>query len=139
LYDRSDDFQVAIALYPGCTSFVKKENWQPRVPLTIFIGEADDWTPAAPCKILVARAKEQGHQADIVTFSNAFHDFDHPNLPLKTRKGLAFTVNDQGSARVGTDPEGREAVLGLVPKLLAQYLQKSSGKLRKEFSRLQIP
>ncbi len=73
----------------------------------------------------MARAKEQGHQADIVTFLNAFHDFDHPNLPLKTRRGLAFTVNDQGSGRVGTDPEGREAVLELVPKLLAQYLNKS--------------
>jgi dienelactone hydrolase len=123
--DRGDDFQVAIALYPGCTSFVKKDTWQPRIPLTIFIGEADDWTPAAPCKTLVARAKGQGHQADIVTYSNAYHGFDHPNLPLKIRKGLAFTVNDQGSARVGTDSEGREAVLELVPKLLAQYLQKS--------------
>lgn len=124
---RSDDFQVAIALYPGCTSFVKKETWQPRISLTIFIGEADDWTPAAPCKALVARAKEQGRQADIVTFPNAYHDFDHPNLPLKTRKGLAFTVNDQGSARVGTDPEGRAAVLELVPRLLARYLQKAPG------------
>ncbi len=122
-----DDFQVAIALYPGCTGFVKKDTWQPRIPLIIFIGEDDDWTPAAPCKVLVARAKQQGCQADIVTFANAYHDFDHPNLPLKTRKGLAFTVNNQGSARVGTDPEGREAVLELVPKLLAQYLQKSPG------------
>jgi len=118
----SDSFQVAIAFYPGCTSFVKKNNWQPRIPLTIFIGEADDWTPAAPCKALVSRANEQGCRADIVTFPNAYHDFDHPNLLPKIRKGLAFTVNDQGTARVGTDTEGRAAALELVPMILARYL-----------------
>jgi len=123
----SDDFRVAIAFYPGCTSFTKKGAWQFRIPLTIFIGEADDWTPAEPCKALVALANAQGCQADIVTFRNAYHDFDHPDLPLKTRKGLAFTVNNQGTARVGTDPEGRAAVLDLVPKLLSRYLDMRPG------------
>jgi dienelactone hydrolase len=118
----SDGFQVAIAFYPGCTKFVHKKNWQPRIPLTIFIGEADDWTPAAPCKELVARANTQGCQADIITFPTAYHGFDHPNLPQTIRKGLAFTVNGQGSAQVGTDPEGRATVLELVPTLLARYL-----------------
>jgi dienelactone hydrolase len=118
----SDSFQLAIAFYPGCTKFVHKKNWQPRIPLTIFIGEVDDWTPAAPCKELVARANAEGCQADIITFPNAYHGFDHPNLPLTIRKGLAFTANGQGSARVGTDPEGRATVLEVVPKLLARYL-----------------
>lgn len=120
--DGRDDFRVAIAFYPGCTHFVKKNHWQPRLPVTILIGEADDWTPAAPCKALVARANTQGCQAEIITFANAYHDFDHPNLPLKTRKGLAFTVNDEWVAKVGTDPEGRAAVLELVPKLFGRYL-----------------
>ncbi len=117
-----DGFRIAIAFYPGCTHFMKNKHWQPRLPLTIFIGEADDWTPAAPCKSLVARANAQGCQAEIHTFANASHDFDHPNLAMKTRKALAFTVDDQGSAKVGTDPEGRAAVLELVPDLLARYL-----------------
>jgi dienelactone hydrolase len=125
--DGRDDFRVAIAFYPGCTNFVKKNHWQPRVPMTIFIGAADDWTPAAPCTALVARASAQGCQAEIVTFVNAYHDFDHPNLPLKTRKGLAFTGNDQGVAKVGTDPEGRAAVLELVPELLGRYLVRPPG------------
>lgn len=123
--DGSDDFRVAIAFYPGCTNFMKKSHWQPRLPLTIFIGEADDWTPAASCKALVQRANGQGRQAEIVTFANAYHDFDHPDLPLKTHKGLAFTAGGQGIARAGTNPEGRAAVLELVPKLLAQYLLRS--------------
>ncbi len=123
--EKNNDFRVAIAFYPGCTSFVKKENWRPRLPLTIFIGEVDDWTPAAPCKELVARATAQGCQADIVTFPNAYHGFDHPNLPLKTRKGLAYTVGGEGTAKIGTDPEGRAAVLESVPKLLERYLGRS--------------
>lgn len=125
--DGRDDFRVAIAFYPGCSNFMKKSHWQPRLPLTIFIGEADDWTPAASCKALVDRASSQGCRAEIVTFPNAYHDFDHPGLPLKTRQGLAFTANDQGSARVGTDPEGRVVVLELVPKLLARYLGRGPG------------
>ena len=82
-------------------------------------------TPAASCKALVQRANGQGRQAEIVTFANAYHDFDHPDLPLKTHKGLAFTAGGQGIARAGTNPEGRAAVLELVPKLLAQYLLRS--------------
>lgn len=45
----------------------------------------------------------------------------------KTRKGPAFTVNDQGSAKVGADPEGLEAVLALVPKPLGRYLVRPLG------------
>lgn len=119
----SEDFRVAIAFYPGCTSFSKSSNWRPRVPLTILIGESDDWTPAASCKVLVAHAKEAGRDAEIVTFPNAYHDFDHPNLPLKTRTGLAFTVKKDGTARIGTNHEARAAAIELVPKILERYLK----------------
>jgi dienelactone hydrolase len=125
--DKSVDFQVAIAFYPGCSGFAKKSLWQPHVPLTILIGEADDWTPAESCKTLIARAKEQGHPADIFSFPNAFHDFDHPNLSVKTRQGLAFTVNGLGTARVGTDTSARAASLELVPQILARFLAPSPG------------
>jgi dienelactone hydrolase len=123
----TEDFRVAVAFYPSCTSFSKNQNWRPRIPLTILIGEEDDWTPASSCKALVARAKKSGYPADIVTFPNAYHDFDHPDLPLKTRTGLAFTVNKEGTAKVGTNQAARAAAIELVPKILEQYL-KEKGK-----------
>lgn len=118
-----EDFRVAIAFYPGCTFFSKSPNWRPRIPLTILIGEADDWTPAASCKSLVAHAKKAGRDAEIVTFPHAHHDFDHPNLALKTRKGLAFTVKKDGTATIGTNQEARAAAIELVPKILERYLK----------------
>jgi dienelactone hydrolase len=121
----SGDFRVAIAFYPSCTSFSKSPHWRPRIPLAILIGEADDWTPAASCRSLVARAKEAGRIAEIVTFPNAYHDFDHPNLALKTRTGLAFTVNKDGTAKIGTNQGARAAAIELVPKILERYLKEN--------------
>ncbi len=120
--DASEDFRTAIAFYPGCTSFSKNMNWLPRIPLTILIGDADDWTPAAPCCAITARAQRAGINAEIVVFPKAYHDFDHPNLPLKKRNGLAFTVRNDGTATIGTNREARAAALELVPKVLDRFL-----------------
>jgi dienelactone hydrolase len=117
------DFRTAIAFYPGCTGFQKNINWLPRVPLTILIGEEDDWTPAASCRSLVERSRRAGRDADIVVFPHAYHAFDHPDLPLRTRKGLAFTVRKDGTATIGTNPEARAAAIELVPKILRRHLQ----------------
>ncbi len=48
--ESGEDFRVAVAFYPGCTSFTKSHNWRPRIPLTILIGEKDNWTSAASCR-----------------------------------------------------------------------------------------
>ncbi len=120
--DAPEDFRAAIAFYPGCTSFLKNQNWRPRIPLTILIGEADDWTPAAACRSLAARSRDADHGTEIFVFPNAYHDFDHPNLPLKKRNGLAFTVRNDGTATIGTNREARAAALELVPKILDRFL-----------------
>ena len=125
--ENNKDFRVAVAFYPGCTSFARKETWLPRIPLTILIGEADDWTPAASCQSLVEHVRRKGRNADLVIFPHAYHDFDHPGLPLKTRKGLAFTVSKDGTATVGTNVEARDAARALVPQILERYL-KETGK-----------
>ena len=38
------------------------------------------WTAAAPCVDLTTAAKSNGLPVDIVTNSNAYHDFDHPSF-----------------------------------------------------------
>jgi dienelactone hydrolase len=87
------DFARAIAFYPGCR-LPLEHGWKSRLPLLLLIGAADDWTPGAPCQQLVDEAKARGESADIVVYANAYHDFDHPNLPVHELKHLAFTAGE---------------------------------------------
>jgi dienelactone hydrolase len=110
------DFVRAIGFYPGCRVPLESGTWQTRMPLLILIGEADDWTPAAPCKDLVASA---GGKARIVTYPDAYHDFDHPDLPVHTVDHLAFTATGTGVAHTGTNPAARADAINQVMNFLA--------------------
>lgn len=114
------DLAKAVAFYPGCRVPFETGKWSSRLPLLILIGEADDWTPAQPCKEMVAAAKAAGLPVDIVTYRGAYHDFDHPSLKLHTQKGLAFTASGTGVAHTGTDPAARADALVRVPAFLAR-------------------
>jgi dienelactone hydrolase len=52
------DFRAAVALYPNCPPISNQDaHWQPRQPMLLLMGESDNWTPAAPCKELIAHAE----------------------------------------------------------------------------------
>ena len=118
--DVTTDFQKAIAFYPGCRVPFETGKWTSRIPLLILIGAADDWTAAKPCEDMVAAAKAAGETVDIVTYPGAYHDFDHPDLPLHTQDGLAFTSSGTGTAHTGTNPAARADALVRVPAFLAR-------------------
>jgi dienelactone hydrolase len=90
------------------------------MPLLILIGEADDWTAAAPCHDLVTAAKAAGESVEIIGYAGAYHDFDHPNLPVHTIEGLAFASSGTGIAHTGTSPAARADALIRVPAFLAR-------------------
>lgn len=99
------DFRTVISFYPGCTTILKN-GWSARVPVTILHGADDDWTPAAPCEML---AKAGG--ARFVSYPGAYHDFDHPNLPIRTRKA-AYSVRGDGIVTIGTHgPSRSDAII----------------------------
>lgn len=100
------DFKVAVAFYPGCTVQAKQAGWGSRMPLTILMGAADDWTPAEPCRALGSRANVR-----YVEYPGAYHAFDNPKLPLRVRTGLTFSAKGDGTAHVGTDPAARAAAI----------------------------
>ena len=112
-------FRAAVAFYPGCsdplTSAIGR-HWKASVPLLIMQGEADDWTPAAPCRNLAAAAIARGEPVELQTYAGAYHDFDAPDVKLHTRSGLARAPT--GTAHVGTDAKAREAALKRVPAFL---------------------
>lgn len=95
------DYRLALIFYPGCRGFLRS-GWSPRQPVTILHGEADDWTPAEPC---VAIARTAG--ATFVGYPGAFHDFDHPDLPLRTRRA-AYAQRVDGQVTIGTNPAARQ-------------------------------
>ena len=105
--------KLAIAFYPGCRPPSKSASWQPGTPLTILIGDADDWTPVAPCRDLADRHPS----VKMIEYPGAVHGFDAPNSPLRTRTGLGLAKD--GKAKVGTDPKARAAAIDEVMKRLA--------------------
>ncbi|KAA2236256.1 dienelactone hydrolase family protein [Salinarimonas soli] len=114
------DFARAVAFYPGCRVMQEGGGWRTRLPLLVLMGEADDWTPAPPCRALVAAARARGESAEIVLYPGAVHGFDAPASPVRTRRGLAFTGDGSGQAQVGTDPAARADALVRVPAFLAR-------------------
>ncbi len=119
------DFARAVSFYPGCRVPARRGDFASRRPLMILIGEADDWTPAGPCRTLAAqaeaaRAAGRGEAVTLLTYPGAVHDFDHPSLTPRTRSGLAFTGSGTGTARTGTDRKAREDAIRRVPAFLAR-------------------
>ncbi|MCZ8182314.1 MAG: dienelactone hydrolase family protein [Beijerinckiaceae bacterium] len=95
------DFRTAVAFYPGCRTMAK-QDFRPRIPVTILHGLADNWTPAAPCQSLPG--------VTFVGYPDAHHDFDYPNMPLRTRKA-AFSADGSGVVTIGTNPAARDAAI----------------------------
>jgi dienelactone hydrolase len=69
-------FAAFLPFYPGCNSDFP-ERRAVSAPLRVHIGELDDWTPAAPCRELVALLKAGGFDADITVYPDAHHSFDN--------------------------------------------------------------
>ena len=116
-HDGGPDFRSAVAFYPGCRR-LGVAAWSARVPTLVLIGNADDWTPAAPCEQMVAGARGRSARASLIAYPGAYHEFDRPNYPVRLLSGLAYSADGSGRAHVGTNPAGRADVLKRVPQWL---------------------
>jgi len=116
--DGMPDFKRAAAFYPACRSQSESPSFSARIPLLILIGEADDWTPAAPCSHLAKAAQARGEQVGLVLYPGALHDFDHPRLEVKERDNIAYSASGTGKATVGTNMAAREDALKRVKAFL---------------------
>jgi dienelactone hydrolase len=97
----------AVAFYPGCEAELKR-GYQHSARLLLLVGEADDWTPAAPCKRLAQQAQGSATSTDasveIEAYPGAFHGFDSA-APLRVRKDVPNGVNPGRGVTVGGDAE----------------------------------
>ncbi len=121
--DLSDDvkFAEAIAFYPGCSPFAK-DNAPQKIssPLTILMGDADDWTPAAPCSAFAARLKNNEQPISITLYPGAFHDFDNPAGKFRVRSEVPNGVNVGKGVTVAPDPKARADAMARIDALLTQ-------------------
>ena len=118
------DFRAAIAFYPNCQPFLAVEpKWKPRQPLLFLMGEADNFTPAAPCKqLLAAVVTSGGPPVEAHWYPGVYHAFDHPNLPERVLTNVKLPP-DGHSPTVGSNPEARADAINKVKVFLAAKLR----------------
>ena len=82
------------------------------------MGDADDWTPAAPCAAFVSRLKNNDQPATITLYPGAYHDFDNPAGRLRVRTEVPNGVNKEKGVTVAPDPKAREDAMARIDALL---------------------
>lgn len=106
----------AVAFYPGCEADLKR-GFETRTRLLMLVGEADDWTPAAPCHELARAA--QGVAPEIEGYDGAYHEFDM-TTPIRVRKDVPNGTNPGQGVHVGGNAEARAASRERLLKFLAR-------------------
>jgi dienelactone hydrolase len=117
--DDRPDFRSAAVFYPGCRR-LSDTAWSARVPTLILIGALDNWTPAKHCEQMVKEARGRSAQVSLIKYRRAHHAFDHDNLPIKSRRKIAFVPETGGNATSGTNVEARADALKRVPQRLSR-------------------
>jgi dienelactone hydrolase len=112
-------FRAAIAFYPGCRVYAERADYAARMPLTILIGDADDWTPPEPCRELAKRANIK-----LIEYQGAVHGFDAPNTPRRTLSGVGLSARGDGKVEVGTDLKARVAAIEAVTSILGEAFKR---------------
>lgn len=104
----------AVAFYPGCSRQLARD-YQTRVPLTLFIGGKDDWTPPQPC---IALGKSIG--AQLFVYPEAHHGFDSPTGQVRLRRDIPNGVIPGEGVHVGPHPASRADAYDKLKKILEQ-------------------
>jgi dienelactone hydrolase len=123
-------FRAAVSFYPGACSErlqskpfteVEPQGWTADVPLLVLFGEADTWTPFAPCEAFLDAAKARGNPIELKSYPPAVHAFDAPNL---TRRELPEYRSEDGPVPViGTNREARSDAFPRVLDFLKLHLE----------------
>jgi dienelactone hydrolase len=106
------NLKAAIAFYPPCEGLTRVTEFTPRLAPTILIGAKDEWVRPAPCQALAAR-----WGSPIVVYPGAHHNFDVPNVPVRTRN------TGEGPKRAGTNAAARAKAINEVKGLLVKAFE----------------
>jgi dienelactone hydrolase len=124
------DFRAAVSFYPGACSEkwqskpytqVEPASWTTHVPLLVLSGEADTWTPFAPCEAFITAAKARGSPIEFKNYPSAGHAFDAPNLPRTELP--AYRSGDGPIPVMETNREARADAFPRVLEFLKRHLE----------------
>ena len=89
----------------------------------VFVGLADNWTWPKPCLKLMEGAREAGLPAEIAAYDGAYHAFDHPSLPLRTRiaRNQRWKKKER-EVTIGSNPAARDAAITRLKDWLSRHL-----------------
>jgi dienelactone hydrolase len=73
-------FAAHLPFYAQCSTDFIDDTKISKVPLRLFHGTADDYTPLGACKDYVARLKSAGADAVLFEFQGAHHAYDNPRI-----------------------------------------------------------
>jgi dienelactone hydrolase len=127
----TSDFAAAVAFYPGACNdvfqskpwtAVEPNGWTTKTPLLVLFGAADTWTPLPPCEAFLNGAKARGVAVELVTYPDAAHAFDAPNVP---RIELPqYREGDRPTPVIETNRAARADVFRRVPAFLEAQLKR---------------
>jgi dienelactone hydrolase len=88
---------AAVAYYPACR---RRTAANALVPIQILDGDADDWTPSAPCQTLASALGGGGAPISITTYPGATHAFN-VDAPDRTALGHKMHYDPSAAADAG--------------------------------------
>ncbi len=90
LYGPSDvAFAAHIGLYTPCNINYRDDEKTTGEPIRLFHGIADDYVPIEPCRAYVARLRNEGADATLTDYPDAYHAYDNFTItaPIKFPQG----------------------------------------------------
>jgi dienelactone hydrolase len=116
-------FLAAVAFYPGCHGALDAgARYRPGAPTRIYIGELDDWTPAATCVALGDEMAVRHEDLLVTTYADSYHGFDSPTGSLVHRIDVPNGVNPGSGVHVGPNAAARESANATVRAFLRERL-----------------
>jgi dienelactone hydrolase len=114
----------AVAYYPGCQTDLAR-GYAPTAPLLMMVGEADDWTPAAPCLQLAEQSAEPRPQ--IERYPGAYHGFDS-DAPLRLRRDVPNGTHPGQGVHVGGNPQAHAASRERLKRFLQAFTTPAAAR-----------
>lgn len=116
-------FRAGLAFYPGCGESQRGgSDYSLSSPLTLFIGESDDWTAPGPCIDLTAKLKAAGEDVMITVYPDTFHGFDGPSNQKRRRLDVPNGVNPGRSVTMAVNPAARDDAYAKLKIFLRRHL-----------------
>jgi dienelactone hydrolase len=88
----STSFAAYIVFYPDCRTVYRDDEGVANVPIRIFHGGADDYSPVDTCRVYVDRLRKAGKDVELKEYAGAQHAFDWSMLKTPVKLPQAQTT-----------------------------------------------